>query len=92
MFDDGQRFDSRESQASGRWGVSVGDIGRLLVGLAGVLAALGGVLMIAGRAGLGRLPGDITFGGDGVRVYIPLATCLVLSLVATVVLNLVLRR
>ncbi len=72
--------------------MSLGDIGRLLVGLAVVLAVLGGVLMLAGRAGLGRLPGDISFGGDGLRVYIPLATCLLLSLVATIVLNLVIRR
>jgi hypothetical protein len=72
--------------------MSLGDIGRLLVGLAVVLAVLGGVLMLAGRAGLGRLPGDISFGGDGLRVYIPLATCLLVSLVATIVLNLVIRR
>ena len=72
--------------------MSLGDIGRLLVGLAVVLAVLGGVFMLAGRAGLGRLPGDISFGGDGLRVYIPLATCLLLSLVATIVLNLVMRR
>ena len=72
--------------------MSLGDIGRLLVGLAVVLAVLGGVFMLAARAGLGRLPGDISFGGDGLRVYIPLATCLLLSLVATIVLNLVMRR
>ena len=72
--------------------MSLGDIGRLLVGSAVVLAVLGGVFMLAGRAGLGRLPGDISFGGDGLRVYIPLATCLLLSLVATIVLNLVMRR
>ena len=72
--------------------MSLGDAGRLLVGMAAVLAVLGGVLMLAGHAGLGRHPGDLSFGGDGVRVYIPLATSVVLSLVATVVLNLFLRR
>ncbi|MDQ3570276.1 MAG: DUF2905 domain-containing protein [Actinomycetota bacterium] len=72
--------------------MSLGDIGRLLVGLAVVLAVVGGVLILAGRAGLGRLPGDLSFGRDGVRVYIPLATCLLLSLIATIVLNLFLRR
>ncbi len=70
----------------------LGDIGRLLVGLAAVLALLGGVLIIAGRAGLGRLPGDISLGGGGARVYIPLATCLLLSVIATIVLNLLVRR
>ena len=68
------------------------DIGRVLLGLGAVLAVLGGLLVLAGRAGLSRLPGDLSFGGDSVRVYIPLATCLVLSLIATIVLNLLARR
>ena len=72
--------------------MSLGDVGRLLLGLAAALAVVGGVLILAGRAGLGRLPGDLSFGGSGVRVFIPLATCLLLSLIATVVLNLLLRR
>ena len=72
--------------------MSLSDIGRALVGLGAVLAVLGGVLMLAGRAGLGRLPGDLTFGGDSVRVFVPLASCLLLSLIATVVLNVLLRR
>ena len=72
--------------------MSLGDIGRALIGLAMVLAVVGGVLMLAGRVGLGRLPGDLSFGTGGVRVYIPLATCLLVSLIATVVLNLWIRR
>ena len=72
--------------------MSLGDIGRALIGIGAVLAVLGGVLVLAGRAGLGRLPGDFSFGGEGVRVYVPLATCLLVSVIATVVLNLLLRR
>ncbi|MBW3575606.1 MAG: DUF2905 domain-containing protein [Actinobacteria bacterium] len=72
--------------------MSLGDIGRALVGLALVLAVVGGVLMLAGRVGIGRLPGDLSFGTDRVRVYIPLATSVLVSLVATVVLNLWIRR
>ncbi len=72
--------------------MSLGDIGRALVGLALVLAVVGGVLMLAGRVGMGRLPGDLSFGTGGVRVYIPLATSLLVSLIATVVLNLWIRR
>ena len=72
--------------------MSLEDIGRLLLGAAAVLAVVGVILLLAGRMGLGRLPGDISFGSGGMRVYIPLATCLLLSLIATVVLNLWLRR
>lgn len=72
--------------------MTLSDIGRALIGVGALLAVLGAVLVLAGRAGLGRLPGDFSFGGDGVRVYVPLATCLLLSFLATVVLNLLLRR
>ena len=72
--------------------MSLGDVGRLLLGLAALLAVLGGVLVLLGRAGLERLPGDLSFGRDGVRVYLPLATCLLLSVIATILLNLFLRR
>lgn len=72
--------------------MSLGDIGRTLIGVGAVLAVLGGGLILAGRAGLGRLPGDFSFGRDGVRIYVPLATSLLVSLVATVVLNLLVRR
>ncbi len=72
--------------------MNLGEVGRLLVGLGVVLAVVGVVLILAGRAGLGRLPGDFSLGGDNVRIYVPLATSLLLSLVATVVLNLLFRR
>lgn len=41
---------------------------------------------------LGRLPGDLRFGKGSVRFYAPIATCLVLSLLATILLNLIRRR
>lgn len=72
--------------------MTLAEIGRVLIGVGAVLATLGVALVLAGRAGLGRLPGDFSFGGDGARVYVPLATCLLLSLIATVVLNLLVRR
>jgi Protein of unknown function (DUF2905) len=59
----------------------------LLIGL--VVAAVGLVLILAPRIPLlGKLPGDITFQRDGVTVVIPLATMLLISLVLTLVLNL----
>ncbi len=62
----------------------------LVVGLG--LAALGLAFIVAGALGLGRLPGDLSFGKGNVRVYVPLATSLLLSAIATVVLNLIFRR
>lgn len=48
--------------------------------IAGVVLILIGLIWMAGeRLGLGRLPGDIVFERDGVKVYIPLATSLLVS-------------
>jgi hypothetical protein len=65
-------------------------IGRslLLIGL--VVAAIGLVLIVSPRVPLlGKLPGDITIQRDGVTVVIPIATMLVVSLVLTIVLNVI---
>ena len=65
-------------------------IGRVLVLVGLVTAALGLVLALADRVPfLGRLPGDISIGGDGWAIYVPIATMIVLSLFLTLALNLV---
>jgi len=65
-------------------------IGRILVLIGLVTAALGLVLALADRVPfLGRLPGDISIGGDGWAIYVPIATMIVLSLFLTLALNLV---
>ena len=67
------------------------DFGRLLLILGLVIAAVGLILTFAGRLPfLGRLPGDIVVQRDNVSCFFPLATMIVVSLVLTVVLNLVL--
>lgn len=67
-------------------------LGRVLILLAVVLGVVGALLLVGGRLGLGRLPGDFSWGSGNVRVYAPIATSIVLSLVLTIVLNLVMRR
>ena len=68
------------------------DIGKWLV-IAGLgLVALGGVLWLLGRVpGLGRLPGDINVQVGNVSCFAPIATMLILSLVLTIVLNVLAR-
>jgi hypothetical protein len=64
------------------------DLGKLLIGLGLVLVILGAVLIFAGRIGLplGRMPGDFAWRGKNVRVYFPLGTSNLISLVLTLVL------
>jgi Protein of unknown function (DUF2905) len=59
--------------------------GRALLTLGLILAAVGILLEVAPALRLGRLPGDISFGGSNWRVYIPLGTSLLISVVLTVV-------
>ena len=60
----------------------MGGLGRSLI-LAGlVLVVVGLVVSYAGRIPwLGKLPGDFTFRSGGVTIHLPLATCLLLSIV-----------
>ncbi len=70
-----------------------GDLGRWLVVLGLVLVVVGVVLVFADRIPwLGRLPGDIRIERGNWRVYFPLATSLLISVILTVLLNLFFRR
>ncbi len=67
-------------------------IGRLLIIFGLVLAGLGLLLLLAGRVpGIGRLPGDIVIQTDNITCFFPLATMIVLSILLTVLLNVVAR-
>ena len=70
----------------------VSNLGRLLVIGGVLLAAVGAVLLLAGKVTfLGRLPGDIVYHKGGTTFYFPLVTCLLLSLILSLLLN-VFRR
>ena len=67
-------------------------LGRLLIGGALVLLMLGGLLLLLGRLGLDRLPGDLVFSRGNLTVYVPIGLMILLSVVGTIVLNVILRR
>ena len=68
------------------------DLGRLLLITGAVIFALGLVMVLAGRLPwFGQLPGDIAWQRDNVRVYIPIGSMIVVSVVLTLILNLVAR-
>ena len=64
-------------------------LGRSLLVFGLVLAVVGILLELAPALRLGRLPGDVSFGGPSWRVYVPLGTSLLLSVVLTLVFALV---
>jgi len=69
-------------------------LGKLLVAIGIVLVVIGLALQFApGLLGwFGRLPGDIDISRDGTRVFIPITSMIVVSLVLTLIFNLFFRR
>ena len=61
-------------------------LGKWLI-LTGIIIALAGAfVVILGRVGLFRMPGDLEFGSRNWRIYLPVASCIVISIVLTVIL------
>jgi hypothetical protein len=55
----------------------------------GIVLVIVGVLAWTGALSwFGRLPGDIRISGENTHVYIPITSCLILSLILTIVLSL----
>lgn len=72
-------------------------LARLFIILGLIFLILGGILYLAARTGflsglpLGRLPGDIRVQSGGLTCFFPLATMILLSVVLTILLNIIVR-
>lgn len=66
------------------------ELGKLLVIIGVVLVVVGGLLWSGlGRGWLGRLPGDVHYSRGNFTFYFPLMTCVLVSLILTLILWLV---
>jgi len=72
--------------------MDVSGIGRLLI-ISGVLLLVVGIFLVLGGKipFLGRLPGDIVFRRDGFTFFAPIVTMLIISVVLTILLNIIFR-
>ena len=69
------------------------EIGKLLIIVGGLILVVGLFLTLGFRIPyLGKLPGDISIDRGNVHIYFPIVTCLLLSLLLTVVLSAFFRR
>lgn len=66
--------------------------GKLLIAAAALLALVGVALLVASRLGVDRLPGDLVIRRGNFTLYAPVGLMLLLSLIATIVLNVIARR
>ena len=61
-------------------------LGKFLVVAGVILVILGLVLLFAGKVPwIGRLPGDITIRRGNFTIYLPLGTCLLISVVGSLI-------
>lgn len=68
-------------------------LGKILLLVGGILVVLGIILILGWKIPfLGKLPGDFSIKRPGMSVYFPIATCILLSIVLTVIVNLFFRK
>ncbi len=69
-------------------------IGKLLIAIGVTIVLIGAVVFIVGQLGLFKLPGDLQFGSKNWRVFLPITSCIIISIVLTLIFWLIsyLRR
>lgn len=67
------------------------NLARLLVIGGVILILIGGGVYLAAKFGipLGRLPGDIRIEGKNGSFYFPVVTCILISVILTIIVNLI---
>ena len=63
------------------------DLGKALIFFGAAIVIVGVVVLVSARANLpiGRLPGDIVYRGKHTSFYFPIVTCIILSVVLSLV-------
>ena len=73
--------------------MAVESLGKMLMYIVVVTVLIGAFfIMVAKVPWFGRLPGDIVYRREGMTIYIPIATMILVSLVLTILLNIIWRR
>ncbi len=67
------------------------ELGLLLVGLGALLAIAGLLIYWGGFSWFGRLPGDIRYESESTRIFIPITSMILISILLTALLNLARR-
>jgi hypothetical protein len=69
-------------------------IGKLLIAIGTAVVLLGLLFLLLGQLGLFKLPGDLQFGSKNWRIFIPITSCIIISIILTLLFWLInyLRR
>ena len=73
--------------------MAIESLGRLLISIGVVVVLIGGFFVLAAKVPwFGKLPGDLVYRREGWTIYFPVATMVLVSLVLTLLLNIIWRR
>jgi hypothetical protein len=64
-------------------------IGKYLILSGLVIVLVGALLLLLSRISLFKLPGDLEFAGRNWRIYIPIASCILMSIIVTLIIWLI---
>jgi tellurite resistance protein TehA-like permease len=71
----------------------VNALAKMLIIFGGIIVIVGVVMLAAGKTSfLGKLPGDINIKGKSFSIYVPIVTCIVVSVILTLIVNLIFRK
>lgn len=63
------------------------EVGRFLITAGLVILAVGFLFLVADKLPIGKLPGDINIEKNGFKFFIPVTTCILVSIVITLIVN-----
>lgn len=68
-------------------------LGKWLITIGAVALLIGAAVWLTGKTAfpLGKLPGDIRIQGENMSLYLPITTCIVISIVLTLIFNIAFR-
>jgi len=73
--------------------MAIESLGRMIIYIGVLLVLVGGFFILVAKVPwFGRLPGDFVYRREGLTVYLPIATMILVSLVLTLLLNIVWRK
>ena len=62
------------------------NLGKLLLLVGIVISTIGLLMIILSKCGIFKLPGDIEIGGKNWRIYFPILSCVIISIILTLIL------
>ncbi len=67
--------------------MSIEPFGKSLIGIGILLIIVGVIMLVGGKLGIGKLPGDIYVQRGNFSFYFPLATCIIISIILSILFS-----